>query len=264
MARSEVTEIRINEYGDETHESWIKVGASRITCSPGARLFDSEISHQHFIRVSVTRCTRRRDLNRDWLGSGTLLTEFDMSEAQWGAFVSSFGQGGGVPATLSFFNGPVPSAPVESRLGESVEEVRDAGEKALAGIQEDFNALEAAFERGAGKRELRDLIQNLHYKIQNGPKNMEFAATSLAEHTENVVTKARADIEAMMADAADRQLGTPGVPLLGSAEQTSNPVPTPVEWAYHQLKERPDGREDPRRDPGGSPSISRGSSPDAR
>lgn len=215
---SRITEIRIDEYGSETHDSWIQVGVNRISSSPGIRLFDSEIQHQHFIRVSVYRCSRRRDLNRDWLSSGMLLMEFDMSEAQWGAFVSSFGQGGGVPATLSFFDGTVPSAPVESRLGESAAEVRSAGERALAGIQEDFDALEKAFEGGAGKRELRERIRSLHFKLAHGPANMEFAAKSLTEHTENVVTKARADIEAMMADAADRQLEASSLPLLGAGQ----------------------------------------------
>jgi hypothetical protein len=203
MPREE-TEIILSEDGTETHESWIMIGASKVQ-STGVYLFDSEIKHGHFITVRVSRCTRRRDLNHDWINSTKTLMEFAMSHAQWGAFVSSFGEGNGVPATLLFDqSGQVASAPVESRLHESAKDVLASGDAALANIREDYDELRAAFERGAGKREMRDLIFSLGCRIDNGPKNMEFAADSLTRHTENVVTKARADMEAMAAAAMDR------------------------------------------------------------
>lgn len=59
MPRPARTEIRIDEHGDETHESWILVRANRVSASPGRRLFDSEIRHQHYIRVTVSRCSRK-------------------------------------------------------------------------------------------------------------------------------------------------------------------------------------------------------------
>lgn len=211
------TEVIHTADGTESHESWITLVASKVSAQPGHRLFDSEIAHNHYITVRVHRCERKRDLNHDWKHPTELLMEFAMSHAQWGAFVSSFGDGSGVPATLLFDErGPVAQAPAESRLGESAREVRSAGGEALAAIQEGYDALEAAFERGAGKRELRELIHNLKYRIRNGPANMEFAAESLTTHVENVVTKARADIEAMMVAASngDRALDAPAMPSL--------------------------------------------------
>jgi hypothetical protein len=91
------TAIRLNEHGEETHESWLLIRANHVTSTPGARLFDSEIAHQHYVVVTVTRCRRRRDLKRDWLFNDETLLEMSMSQAQWGAFVSSFGQGAGAP-----------------------------------------------------------------------------------------------------------------------------------------------------------------------
>lgn len=206
----ETTAIRINEHGDETHESWLLVGANRLQTSPGARLFDSEITHQHFVSVTVARCSRRRELNRDWLYSTERLVKFDLSQAQWGAFVSSFGQGnGGVPATLSFFGGPVPQAPAESRFDQSHDEVRRAGETAITKLRERYADVMTAFE-GGGKRPLREALRSMGIALDNTPANMEFAAKSLTEHVENVVTKARADIEGMAQAAARRSELTEG------------------------------------------------------
>lgn len=199
----ETTEIRIDERGDETHESWVLIRANHV--QGGARLFDSEVNHQHFVTVEVSRCVRKRELKRDRLFAREMLLGLEMSQAQWGAFVSSFGQGDGVPATLSFLagDGPVPGAPPESRLSESFREVREAGEEALASVEWSYAAVMEAFEHG-GKRAQREALRDLGIRLGNAPKNMEFAAKSMAEHVENVVTKARADIEGMVLSAQER------------------------------------------------------------
>lgn len=197
------TSIRIDESGTESHESWLLIRANHVSSMPGARLFDSEIAHQRYIQVSVARCTRKRSLNRDWLHDTKVLIQIDMSEAQWGAFVSSFGSSG-VPATLSWFDGAqVPGvAEQDSRLGKSHEEVRGAAEKATAKVVAAQQAVNEAFERNAGKKEMRDLLRALSHATGNLPSNMEFAAKSLTEHVENVVTKARSDLEGMVIRAA--------------------------------------------------------------
>jgi hypothetical protein len=222
----ETTEIRVDEHGDETHESWLLIGADRVQSS-GTWLFDSDIRHQHYVVVTITRCTRKRDLHRDWLHSTEQLLEMFMSMAQWGAFVSSFGDGGGVPATLGWLTGVgmVPGAPVESRLMESHAEVRGAANKAFDGVQKAFERLEALYDAKAGRRELTEAMRTLHYAIQNAPANVEFAAKSLTEHTENVVAKARADIEAWAHAAVEGrgELGQDTSPLqIGGGQDESD------------------------------------------
>lgn len=208
MPLVEPTEIRIDEDGNETHESWLLIRANHVNGT--ARLFDSEITHRRFIQVTVTRCTRKRDINRDWLhGEVQPIIEINMSEAQWGAFVSSFGNGGGVPATLSHFNGSqVPRvAEHDSRLSLSHKEVKNAASKAVAELQAAHAAVDEAFERGAGKKEMRDLLRNLRIKTENLPANMEYTAKSMSEHVENVVVKARADVEGMVIHAIQNGVG---------------------------------------------------------
>lgn len=209
---SNTTEIVINEHGQESHESWVSLRANRAQVSPpGVHLFDSELRHQEIVVVSVHRCTRKRDLNRDWIHEEALLMELRLSTVQWGAFVSSFGDSSARPATLTFLvgEGEVSQAPFDPRTAHTLNEVRSAANEGVAGINEAFEAVDEAFERKAGRRELRDLLTDLRHRIGNAPANLTFAAESLTEHVENVVTKARADIEAMAAHAAQRGIAAP-------------------------------------------------------
>lgn len=214
MPRPIPTQIVINEHGDEQHESWLLVTLHRSS-STGTRLFDSELTHNQFITVSIHRCTRKRQLNSDYKHPAQLLLEFNMSMAQWGAFVSSQGDGGGTPGTLSFLfdQGLIPAAIDEPRLAVSHAEVRGAANKSLSEVQEAFDKLEELYEAKAGRRELTQAMHNLHYALQNAPANMEFAAKSLTRHVENVVTMAHADIEARVAMAQERGLEAPQTPL---------------------------------------------------
>jgi hypothetical protein len=165
-------------------------------------LFDSEISHQHYVQLTITRCERRRHLNRDWFFPTQTILEASISKAQFGAIVSSFGQGTGVPATLEYYNGEhVASAPVERRLDESHREVKAAASDAFAEVKTAAAAVEQGFADKLGRREMGPLIGTLTNRIGNAPANVEFAAKSLTEHVEKVVTKARADVEGMVLNA---------------------------------------------------------------
>ena len=194
----------VNEDGSESHPAYGAIRAARITSTPGAVLFDSDIRHQHLVRLTVTRMDRQRDLNRDWLRPGMLpLIEVDMSEAQWASFVSSLNTSG-VPCTLRATETQqnVPGLEFAPRLQVSLQETRKAADRAFATIREAMQELES-LDGKAGVKARREAMRKLHYAIENAPKNAEFAGQSLAEHAENVVQKARADVEAMVASHAD-------------------------------------------------------------
>lgn len=197
----EITEPTLNEHGAQTHPSWAMIGASRVSTGPqGAVLFDSDIRHQHSVVVRISTASRKRDLNRDWLHPEREFVEVEMSEAQWASFVSSMNVGSGVPCTIRRRENDyaVPGAPFAPRLQESMDEVRDAAAHAAEKVAEAFAAYEA--HKTAANR------NTLKYAIENMPANITFAAKSLSEHAENVVQRARADIEAMVVTKA-QQLG---------------------------------------------------------
>jgi hypothetical protein len=196
-----------NDEGWETHPAFGSITAHRISTTPGAVLFDSEIRHTYFVRVTIAPMERKRDLNRDWLHTGSRpLMEVDMSEAQWASFVSSMNTSG-VPCTIRTKENDhdVPGLEFDARLAISAKETREAAHRAFEGIKEAMDALEA-LPSNAGVKARRAAMSKLHYAIANAPANVEFASKSLTEHTENVVQKARADIEAMVVTHA-QQLG---------------------------------------------------------
>ena len=197
----------MSEY--ETHPAWALIGVHRVSSTPGKALFDSDIRHQHYIVIHLEEAERKRDLHRDWImGSRRRrIVEVAMSEAQWASFVSSINTSG-VPATILEREGvDVPEVPYEPRLRESMDEVRDAARRSQEKVLEAFRAYEE--HKTAGN------LRSLRAAIENLPSNLAYAAESLNEHVENVVQRARADIEAFVVQKAE-QLGLdPGEILEG-------------------------------------------------
>lgn len=193
----------IDERGNEAHPAFGSISVTRISAHPGEVLFDSEIAHQQLVRVRLGGMRRQRDLNRDWLSPTETMVEIDMSESQWAAFVSSFNTNG-VPCTLrrTETTPDVPGLELDSRLALSAQETRNAAHESLATIQAAFEEVKRVGVNGKVS-ERKAAQRSLEIAMENAPKNIEFAADSLTRHTENVVTKARADIEAMVVSKAE-------------------------------------------------------------
>ena len=182
-----------NERGDEVHPAFAMIRAARVTGN--ATLFDSDTKHNHYVVVTIETATRQRSLNRDWIHGHRRLIEVAMSEAQWAGFVSSMNTSG-VPATLTYTeaDGLLPELPFEPRLAMSMQETRDAADRVFTRAREALAAYEA-HKTVANLRALRAALDN-------AGSNVEFAAQSLSEHAENVVQKARADVEAFVTQKA--------------------------------------------------------------
>lgn len=187
----------IAEDGDEEHPAFATVNVNRASVSPpGASLFDSEIQHAHVVTLKISTASRKRGLHHDWIHPDRQIVEIMMSEAQWGGLVSSFGDGAGTPVTLTYTreDGVIPSIEQQPRLALSAAETRNAANEAVREVEEAMAAYKA--HKTVGN------LRTLQARIDNLPSNLEFAAKSLTEHTERVVQKARADIEAMVVNKA--------------------------------------------------------------
>jgi len=189
----------VNDRGDEVHPAWGLIGASRVSSTPGAPLFDSDIRHSHYVVVRLSRAKRKRDLSHDYKYGAEEIVEIAMSEAQWASFVSTMNVGQGVPCTIErIFMERMPGLEYEPRLAESMDEVANASAKAMEAINEAF----AAYSEKKTAANLR----SLEAAIANAPANITYTAKALSEHAENVVQRASADIEAMVTSKA-KQLG---------------------------------------------------------
>lgn len=176
-----------------THPAYGLASVHRVS-STGTHLFDSDITHSSFMELTFRQAKRDRDAYRDWITdtSGPGLLRVQMSEAQWASFVSSINTNG-VPCTvISTEKTPrVAEVPHEPRLKHSQDAVRDAADRAFRKIKEARDTYEA--KKNAAN------LRDLHSAIENAAENVAYAASTLTEHAENVVQRARADIEAVVA-----------------------------------------------------------------
>lgn len=163
-----------------------------------------------------------------------------MSMAQWGAFVSSFNHGDGVPCTLTIREG----APIEqetnpeSRLAVTAQEVADKTRQGIAEIAAAVANVKTAAATGK-KSPLNAAIHDLDCAIRNLPSNMRFAADTLTGHAEDVVTKARFDIEAAVAQHA-ATLGITAPPAVNLQLATA-PADAAAHAGEHVVECDPDG-----------------------
>lgn len=205
----EIEEPTVDEYGHDVHPAFGVIGASRVSSSPpGAVLFDSDIRHGHSVIVRVKAARRKRDLHRDWISGGDEYVEVEMSEAQWASFVSSMNTGDGVPCTVRYREhvGVVPGLVYAPRLADSLEETKRAAHDAFDEIVDALDDYEGALAAKAPAAERNGKLATLRARIRNAVPNVDFAGKTMVEHTENVVTRARADIEAFVIQKA-HQLG---------------------------------------------------------
>lgn len=198
--RREVQEPVTDERGVETHPAYCTVSANRVTSTPGAVLFDSSVRHQHYIVLEVHDADRQRMIKNDFIHPTRQRMRIRLSMAQWGMLVSNMNSGG-TPATLEWTReeGYLPDLPFDSRLHLQAREARGAAQEVFERVQEAFTA----YTEHKTVRNLR----SLQAAIENAGSNVQYAADKLTEHAEEVVAKARADIEAMVAEASARPKG---------------------------------------------------------
>jgi len=205
--------IEVDERGNERHPAFGRIRANRVSNMPGSVLFDSDIRHQHSIIIEVSTASRKRDLSRDWIHDEKQVLAIELSEAQWGAFVSSIGSSG-VPCTINAREGTlIDSLPYQPRMAASMAEVSEAADEVFGKIQ----AALTAYEEHKTAANLR----NLRAAVRSAEPNLTYVAKSLAEHTEGVVQRAKADIEAMVVNKA-QQIGAPDDVLVKELLQISS------------------------------------------
>lgn len=200
MAR-EVTPPTDGQWGEE-HPAFVMIGASRVSNTPGAVLFDSDIRHGQTVVIRLQTATRRRDVHNDFIHASKIVAEIELSEAQWASFVSSMNTGDGVPATARYLRDGklemIDGLPYDPRLAHSMKETHEAADKAFGDIRRAMAFYDQVLKEKAPAAVRKAALDSLQAVIRNATANVNFAGNMLVEHAENVVQKARADIEAIV------------------------------------------------------------------
>lgn len=228
----EIEDPTLNERDEEQHPAFGRVVVNRVNSTPGAVLFDSDIRHGEYVRLTVHAARRKRDLNQDWIYADDELIEIQLTLAQWASMVSSFGNGGGVSCTITErrkYDGPflIPALRFKSRMAIATDETVTTAEKVFGRIRETFKA----YKTTKKAPELRAL----ELAIDHAAGNIQFATKSLTEYVETSVQHARADIEAMVNQHA-RSIGIDPVDVLQSLASETQAATPQIEQAPYVWK----------------------------
>jgi hypothetical protein len=207
MPKPKDVPITLDKHGDETHPSWGTVTVHRISGS--ANLFDSVAQHQHFIGISIHRATRTRNLNQYLIHGGRKeLIKIMLTESQFARLLSSAGDGGGVPCTISRLQGEmIPGAPPDKIGATYRQEVKESGKEATAALREVEKTLEALLEgKTIKKSQIKELQNTIHSACRVVDDHLPFLVGQVEEKLEQVVNEAKTNIDAFLQLRA-QQLG---------------------------------------------------------
>lgn len=186
-----------------SHPAYGVITVTRPQCTPGVNLFGSDLSHNHYISVTIQTAEMERDLHRDWVFPRGQVVEFSMSEAQWGKFVSGAGRSQDTPITLNRLSqGPLVAVPgikppEKNRKDGFNEEFGVKLEQAMQGINDIADQLEGVLnDKSISKVKLKGIVANLKSQANNLPGDLNFAVESFKEVTEVMVEEAKAEVEA--------------------------------------------------------------------
>jgi hypothetical protein len=176
-----------------THPAFGQVVISKVQ---GRRtLYGSDFDHNQYVEVTLFESELRRDLSHEWPYSRKRIVSFCLSEAQWAAMVSSFGNGSGTQVTISEREGVglVPSFP----LRDAGQFFKAEGDARVDIVDQRLVELEAAVAEttlsGKAKSKLLDKIRSARQEIKS---NLPFVAKSFSEHLETRVEKAKVEVNA--------------------------------------------------------------------
>lgn len=198
----EATVSMVGGHGNDQHEqrshpAFAVATVNRVTSGgKGTRLHGSDFGHGVFVRLEIHQSVEDRHLMKTWRHQRDHVVTVDMSEVQWGQLVSAFGQGGGVPVTMSRREGRMmPDIIGSNDAKKLVNEVRGAADDAVAEIRGAVAALRQAVD--AGKiGGIKQALRDTEIKLQNLPANMAFAGDATVRFMETMVGKAMAEIDA--------------------------------------------------------------------
>lgn len=196
--RREQERERLDEWEPEQHPSYGMVQVSRV--SGHAALFGSPFRHMHYMKLTIGRSSRQRNLGRDWhFGSirGELI-EINMSEAQWARMVSSAGLGGGTPCTLNYVGGQKQQeCPEQQEVERFHTDIDKSTEKALEFMADAIDKMRALADDKAPTKEKRKAalgaLESAQKKLTDAAP---WVAKSLRERMDTIVQEGKTEIEA--------------------------------------------------------------------
>lgn len=170
--------------------------------STGQHLVGSDIEHQQFVTLRISKATYERNLKNDWFFDNDNIIEVSMTLSQWAEFISSPNTSG-VPCTLDRIQGrrlwEEEAVPYIDKIKLHNEEYKKHWQKNVHELKELITNLSDSFENKESRKTQRHLIHELEILIKNFLPNERFAINEFEEHIEKRVNQAKTEISNYLA-----------------------------------------------------------------
>lgn len=190
------------------HESY---GLISLTRRSGGRnvLFGSKVVHSETVAVQISEAVLERQLSHDFYYPQKVIAEFEMSEAQWARFVSSFGNGTGTPITIRYRNvGELKKMAFPEALNDTISqtevEIDNTMQDLVARVDAALAKAEEIASKGGtiSKKSFAELEHDLQIIKSHLASNVNFVKKSVVKEVETLVEDAKIEIEAFAQNVA--------------------------------------------------------------
>lgn len=172
------------------------------TNSTGSHLVGSNIEHQQYITLKISKAIYERNLKNDWWFDRDNIIEVSMTLSQWAEFISSPNTSG-VPCTLDRIQGKClweeEEVPFVDQVKLHQTEYKRHWANNVKEMKELIWNLSQSFENKESRKTQRELIHELEMLINNFLPNEKFAINEFDEHIEKTVNQAKTELSNYLA-----------------------------------------------------------------
>ena len=172
------------------------------TNSNGSHLVGSDIEHQQYITLKISKAIYGRSLKNDWWFDRDNIIEVSMTLSQWAEFISSPNTSG-VPCTLDKIQGKClwedEEVPFVDKIKLHDDEYKRHWANTIKELENLIANLSNSFENKESRKIQRELIHQLEVLIRNFIPNEKFAINEFEEHIEKRVNQAKTEISNYLA-----------------------------------------------------------------
>ena len=192
----------------DKHPAYGTISLSRVSCGPpGIALFNSPLYHQNIIKLAISHAEVQRDLSKDWVHSNEEIVSVYMSNAQFGRFISSTGQGSGVPCTINrLLRDSIPELDIGIGTKDTFEaEIKSSAKEATSGLRQALQKLDKALlGKVLRKTDIKEIANELITAAKHVDDSIPFILSQFERATDKVIQDAKTEIEAFQQDLALR------------------------------------------------------------
>jgi hypothetical protein len=172
------------------------------TNSTGSHLVGSDIEHQQYITLKISKAIYERNLKNDWWFDRDNIIEVSMTLSQWAEFISSPNTSG-VPCTIDRIQGKrlweEEEVPFIDKIKLHDEEFKKHWRNSIKEMKNLIANLSDSFENKESRKTQRELIHELEILINHFIPNEKFAINEFEEHIEKRVNQAKTEISNYLA-----------------------------------------------------------------